>query len=63
MLSFAILKGPISNLNLEISKGLIDNGGMDGLAAWGQNPDFNSNNLTNIPILIDKLNQYLNFKS
>jgi hypothetical protein len=27
----------------------------DGLAAWGQNPDFNCNNLTNIPILIDKV--------
>jgi hypothetical protein len=24
----------------------------DGLASWVQNPDFNSNNLTNIPILI-----------
>ena len=27
----------------------------DSLAACGQNPDFNSNNLTNIPILIDKV--------
>ena len=27
----------------------------DGLASWGQNRDFNQNNLTNIPILIDKV--------
>jgi hypothetical protein len=27
----------------------------DDLAAWGQIPDFNCNNLTNIPILIDKV--------
>jgi hypothetical protein len=31
----------------------------DDLAAWGQNPDFNSNNLTNIPILSHILNDIL----
>ena len=50
MLSFAILKGPISNLNLEISRGLIDNVGLS--CSLGQDPDFNSNNLIDIPILV-----------
>ena len=50
MLSFAILKGPLSNLNLEISRGLIDNAGRS--YSLGQNLDFNSHNLTAIPILI-----------
>jgi hypothetical protein len=49
MLSFAILKGPLSNLSLENSQVLIDN--FDGLTAWRKNPDFNSTNLTDIPIL------------
>jgi hypothetical protein len=50
MLSFAILKGPVSNLNLEISGGLIDNAGRS--CSLGQNLDFNSHNLTAISFLI-----------
>ena len=34
---------------------------LDGLTAWGKNPDFNSNNLTNIPILIDKVEPICQF--
>jgi hypothetical protein len=43
MLSFAILKGPISNFNLEISLGFIDNAGQ--FCSLGQNLDFYSHNL------------------
>jgi hypothetical protein len=50
MLSFAILKGPISNFNLEISLGFIDNAGQS--CSLGKNLDFNSHNLAAIPILI-----------
>jgi hypothetical protein len=47
MLSFAILKGPVSNLNLEISLGFIDNAGQ--FCSLGQNLDFYSHSLTDIP--------------
>jgi hypothetical protein len=50
MLSFAILKGPISNFNLEISLGFIDNAGQ--FCSLGQNLDFYSHNLAAIPNLI-----------
>jgi hypothetical protein len=50
VLSFAILKGPISNFNLEISLGFIDNAGQ--FCSLGQNLDFYSHNLTAIPILV-----------
>jgi hypothetical protein len=50
MLSFAILKGPISNFNLEISQGFIDNAGQ--FCSLGQNLDFYSHNLAAIPNLI-----------
>jgi hypothetical protein len=59
MLSFAILKGPISSLNLEISQGLIDNAGRS--CSLGQNLDFNSNNLADILILIVLVEQISQF--